>query len=318
MISCFALIVVFLIILFNAPRKDWGDVSQALMWHQVRKFLLVMDTDTHAKFWRPSYLLLVNDIGNHSLVEFCERSKKGGLFLIGNVMVGDIFSLAKPCKKLQAKWVRQIRGSQIKALPKVIIAPSTRLGYQFLIGSGGIGGLDFNTVVLPLQNRGKSYVPPIVAPSKDDGTAASPGSPSRRWRTSRRMWGHYTQILTTSTSTLPRSRSSSCVRYDPHPFIHPFIHSFIYSSIHLFIHSSVHSFIMIHVFIYSFIRLFIHAFIHCMHRRRRVPYKYPPTQWWPPPASSLRRRTAVHIVYVWMCDTHDVRHRCLVMIAQAS
>jgi len=156
LLSTFALVAVFMIILFKGPQKDWGDLSQALMWHQVRKYVLMLDTKKHAKFWRPSYLLLVNDIGAHGLVDFCEKSKKGGLFLIGNVMVGDVFELADSCRKQRHRWVEQIRGSHIKALPKVTIAPSTRLGYQFLISSGGVGGLDFNTVVLPLDKASRA------------------------------------------------------------------------------------------------------------------------------------------------------------------
>ena len=156
-VSTLALIAVFGIILFKGPRKDWGDVSQALMWHQVRKYLLRLDADTHAKFWRPSYLLFANDIGQHQLIEFCERSKKGGLFLVGHVMVGDVFKLAKPCHALRKNWLKQIKGSSVKAIPKVIISPSTRLGYQFLMTGGGVGGLDINTVVIPLQHRAPAH-----------------------------------------------------------------------------------------------------------------------------------------------------------------
>eukprot|EP00939_MAST-03C_sp_MAST-3C-sp1_P000184 g184.t1 len=171
LVSTFALVCIFMIILFKGPRKDWGDLSQALMWHQVRKYVLMLDTKKHAKFWRPSYLLLVNDIGAHGLVDFCEKSKKGGLFLIGNVMVGDVFALADSCRNLRHKWVEQIRGSHIKALPKVTIAPSTRLGYQFLMISSGIGGLDLNTVVLPLDKASRmpstSLVGKSLSPAKD-------------------------------------------------------------------------------------------------------------------------------------------------------
>ena len=120
------------------------------------RYLLRLEADTHAQFWRPSYLLFANDIGKHQLIEFCERSKKGGLFLIGHVMIGDVFKLAKPCHDLRKKWLKQIRGSSVKAIPKVIISPSTRLGYQFLMTGGGVGGLDINTIVIPLQHRAPS------------------------------------------------------------------------------------------------------------------------------------------------------------------
>jgi amino acid transporter len=55
--------VLFLHILYFAPpnAEGWGDVTQALIFHQVRKMLLHLDErKSHPKFWRPSILLLPN------------------------------------------------------------------------------------------------------------------------------------------------------------------------------------------------------------------------------------------------------------------
>ena len=38
----------------------------------------------------------------------------------------------------------------LQAFPHVTVAPNARLGYQFLMTCGGLGGLDVNTVVIPL------------------------------------------------------------------------------------------------------------------------------------------------------------------------
>merc|ERR1711968_318783 len=74
---------------FRHPVTNWGDVSQALMYHQVRKYLLRIDEGRfHAKYWRPSVLLFVDDFETtqmHSMVNFCNDMKKGGLLVLGNV-----------------------------------------------------------------------------------------------------------------------------------------------------------------------------------------------------------------------------------------
>ena len=46
------LVFLFLVIHYTTPPKAWGDVSQSLIYHQVRKYLLRLRQD-HVKFWRP-------------------------------------------------------------------------------------------------------------------------------------------------------------------------------------------------------------------------------------------------------------------------
>lgn len=52
------LVVLFLIIHYTTPPKSWGDVSQSLIYHQVRKYLLRLRQE-HVKFWRPQVCSLV-------------------------------------------------------------------------------------------------------------------------------------------------------------------------------------------------------------------------------------------------------------------
>ena len=55
-IAVFLLMVLFFYVWWRHPPTDWGDISQALMYHQVRKYLLKIDGSkkVNAKFWRPS------------------------------------------------------------------------------------------------------------------------------------------------------------------------------------------------------------------------------------------------------------------------
>lgn len=77
------LIVIFLLIHYTTPPRSWGDVSQSLIYHQVRKYLLRLRQE-HVKFWRPQILLFVNDPRRqYKLIQFCNSMKKGALYIIG-------------------------------------------------------------------------------------------------------------------------------------------------------------------------------------------------------------------------------------------
>lgn len=77
------LVFIFLVIHYTTPPKSWGDVSQSLIYHQCRKYLLRLKQE-HVKFWRPQILLFVNDPRRqYKLIQFCNSMKKGALYVLG-------------------------------------------------------------------------------------------------------------------------------------------------------------------------------------------------------------------------------------------
>lgn len=151
---------------YRAPDTSWGDVTQSLIFHQVRKYLLRLDPrKEHAKFWRPQILLLTsNPRGQYRLVHFANNLKKGGLLMIGNVLQeecttakGVIRSVTRPLvERLQQSrigWLEYITECHIKAFPVVTAAGSLHSGCQSLLMMAGLGALRPNTVMLEFYDQ---------------------------------------------------------------------------------------------------------------------------------------------------------------------
>ncbi|KAL5391452.1 hypothetical protein DPSP01_001317 [Paraphaeosphaeria sporulosa] len=155
--GCVALlIVVFLLIHYTTPPKPWGDVSQSLIYHQVRKYLLRLRQE-HVKFWRPQILLLVNDPRRqYKLIQFCNSLKKGGLFVLGHVIISQDFGAAVPeARQQQQSWTKYIDFSKIKAFVNITISPMVEWGARNLVLSAGLGGMRPNVVVMGFYNLGE-------------------------------------------------------------------------------------------------------------------------------------------------------------------
>jgi potassium/chloride transporter 9 len=148
--ALFIVALLSIVVYLYAPPKPWGDVSQAIIFHQVRKYLLRLDIRRqHPKFWRPSILLCVDTPHTASmLIDFCNSLKKGGLYLIGNVIVAKpSVRMAKLAEELQMLWIDYISVTNIKAFSEICLAESLRAGFYSMFMLSGIGGMKPNTVV---------------------------------------------------------------------------------------------------------------------------------------------------------------------------
>lgn len=135
-VAVVCILVLFLYIYFQAPEREWGDVKQAIIFHQVRKFLLRLDVrKTHAKNWRPSILLMVkHPETSTSLINFVNNLKKGGMYIIGTVLTGECtMDQIEKVKQMKAGYVDFISHSRIKAFDEVLISPTVLLGTHNLI-----------------------------------------------------------------------------------------------------------------------------------------------------------------------------------------
>jgi potassium/chloride transporter 9 len=152
--SCVALLLaIFLLVHYTSAPKPWGDVSQGLIYHQVRKYLLRLRQE-HVKFWRPQILLLVNDPRRqYKLIQFCNSLKKGGLFVLGHVINADDFGAAVPeARQQQQSWTKYIDISKIKAFVNITISPVVEWGIRNLVLGAGLGGMRPNIIIMGSYN----------------------------------------------------------------------------------------------------------------------------------------------------------------------
>ncbi|KAJ5175293.1 uncharacterized protein N7482_001170 [Penicillium canariense] len=143
------LLILFLIIHYSSPPKAWGDVSQSLIYHQVRKYLLRLKQE-HVKFWRPQILLFVDDLDRqYKLVSFCNSLKKGSLFVLGHVLVTDDFSAAVPeARRQHTAWTKLVEYSRIKAFVNIAVSPTVEWGVRNVVLNSGLGGMRPNIVIM--------------------------------------------------------------------------------------------------------------------------------------------------------------------------
>jgi potassium/chloride transporter 9 len=148
---------------YSAPIGSWGSISQALIYHQVRKYLLLLDArKEHVKFWRPQILLLVNRPATVvPLMDFVNDIKKSGLYIIGNVQPGSMDPTASdavldPLRQIYPYWLSLIDYLKIKAFVELTLMESVRTGIQQLIRLSGLGAMKPNTVVIGFHEQSQA------------------------------------------------------------------------------------------------------------------------------------------------------------------
>ncbi|GCE98474.1 vacuolar cation-chloride cotransporter 1 [Zygosaccharomyces mellis] len=143
------MMILFIVIHYLCPPKPWGDVSQSLIYHQVRKYLLRLRQD-NIKYWRPQVLLLVdNPRTSWNLIKFCNNLKKGGLYILGHVTVtGNFQEQFQELKKQQKAWMSIRELTKIKAFVQIGTGPTLPWGVRNVFLGSGLGGMRPNITVL--------------------------------------------------------------------------------------------------------------------------------------------------------------------------
>ncbi|VDO38561.1 unnamed protein product [Onchocerca flexuosa] len=162
-IGVIVLLILIITLHYQAPIGSWGFISQALIYHQVRKYLLLLDVrKEHIKYWRPQILLLVSRPASVCpLMDFINDLKKSGLYVIGHVRKGNMDDSSEnldPLHEIFPYWLSLVDYLKLKAFVELTISKSVREGIQQLMRLSGLGAMKPNTVVLSFHEKSPTEI----------------------------------------------------------------------------------------------------------------------------------------------------------------
>lgn len=180
----FCMTFLILLIHYLSPPSKFGDISQLLIYHQVRKYLLRLKLEMSVKYWRPQILLLCdNPRTSWNLIGFCNHLKKGGLYVLGHVVLMNddtnpscnsdknyrTFSTAtyQEVRKQKQAWIKLRDMSKIKAFVQIALGPTLPWGVRNVYLGSGLGGMKPNITVLGFYDFKKHGLALPILPSYD-------------------------------------------------------------------------------------------------------------------------------------------------------
>jgi potassium/chloride transporter 9 len=176
----FFLMFLIMMIHYLTPPSKFGDISQLLIYHQVRKYLLRLKLHISVQYWRPQILLLCDDPrSGWNLIGFCNHLKKGGLYILGHVVImndenkfggSSEFTVEayKEIQKQKQAWIKLRDLSKIKAFVQIALGPTLPWGVRNVYLGSGLGGMRPNITVIGFYDFVKHGVDLPVLSDFDD------------------------------------------------------------------------------------------------------------------------------------------------------
>ncbi|XP_025788394.1 solute carrier family 12 member 5 [Puma concolor] len=140
---------------YHWAEKEWGDGIRGLSLSAARYALLRLEEGPpHTKNWRPQLLVLVRvdqdqNVVHPQLLSLTSQLKAGkGLTIVGSVLEGTFLDNHPQAQRAEESIRRLMEAEKVKGFCQVVISSNLRDGVSHLIQSGGLGGLQHNTVLV--------------------------------------------------------------------------------------------------------------------------------------------------------------------------